>query len=91
MKTKMTLTTNTARQLQGKTIKWNVQGYRGQNYGGIAKIVSVATDDRLPLKTETISGDNLSFAFNAWGAGKKLDDNLCYSDDDRFINYQTVV
>lgn len=84
------LTTKDAITLIGKTIKWNVKGYGGQNYGGVAKIVAVETTERRPLKTECISGDNLDYAFNEWGAGNKLDEFLCYSDGDRWINYEEI-
>lgn len=84
------LTTTDAKSLIGQTIQWYVEGYANQNYSGICIIEHVEPTERRPLKTKTIEGDNLDYAFNEWEAGNKLDEFLCYSDGDRYIAYEVV-
>lgn len=85
-----TMTTNSANSLIGKTISWEVKGYKGQNYSGIAIIEEVDENAVKPLKTKTLEGNDLNYAFNEWGAGERLDAPICYSDGDRYILYNVI-
>lgn len=74
--------------LIGKTIKWNAPSAKeNRPYSGTDKIISVNLGNRNPLKTESIEGDDLQYAFI-----DDLMDNelLSYSDSYRVVTYKIV-
>jgi hypothetical protein len=86
------LTVELALSLVGKCVRWGAPGYEANgNYGGVAQIVSVDTTARRPIKSVTIEGDSLDFAFVDQ---YKLEDVeyglLCYSDGDRYVSYEAL-
>lgn len=84
-----TLSTDNVNSLIGKKIKWSAPGYRANgNYEGISIIKSVDLEKDKPLTTETISGDNLAFAFlDKTMQGKILCEAFCFSDTDRYVTF----
>lgn len=86
---RQTLTINNVKSLILKRVKWFAPAAEGNlDYEGIAIIKSVDINKRNPLITETISGDNLAFAFlDKTMQGKILCDSFCYSDADRYITF----
>lgn len=88
-----TLSVHNANSLIGKKIKWSAPGYRANgNYGGVSVIKSVDLKEDKPLTTETISGDNLAFAFlDKTMQGKILCDAFCFSDADRYITFISIL
>lgn len=84
-----TLSIHNATSLIGKKIKWSAPGYRANgSYGGISIILSVEIKKDKPLTTQTITGDNLAFAFlDKTMQGKILCDDFCFSDADRYITF----
>jgi hypothetical protein len=84
--TNQTIHSSDVKTLVGKTIKWSAPGYRANgNYSGVAKITGVK-DERNPLVSETISGDNLEYAF----VDEMSDGLLAYSDSYRIVTYEIV-
>lgn len=67
------------KQLVGRKISWKAPGYK-KLYRGIALIEAVE-EGRFPLTTQTIEGDDLSFAFFDFG-------HISYSDWGRFISVE---
>lgn len=81
---------HTAQELIGKTIIWNAPASKyNATYGGVAKIVSVDPDNRRPIKTETISGDYLDYAFVDEYEKEDVEMGLlCYSDGGRHVTFE---
>lgn len=78
-------------ELVGKTISWKAPSYRmNKPYNGVSKIISTDSSNKHPFKTETISGDNLDFAFVDEYARGDEKDILCYSDGGRFVTYELL-
>ena len=95
----MILDVNIVKENIGKKIRWSVEGYAGQNYGGIS-VVEAMTDGPRPLKTKVIEGDDLSFAYLE-DFGFSMQDGylrndasaphvFSYSDADRFVKVLAV-
>lgn len=81
-----TLNINEIANLVGKTIKWQAPAAEGnETYGGIARIIGVNKEERFPITVETVSGDNLHFAFVD---SFQEDGTMSYSDDDRYVTYE---
>lgn len=74
------LKTENLDQLVGRPIAWKVQGYDNQIYSGISVIKYVRLQDKNPITSDTIGGDNLDFAFVENG-------KIFYSDADRTIEF----
>lgn len=83
------LTIKEAQNLIGKTIKWSApSGRSNSRYGGIA-VIDAVTVARKPLTATTIDGDNINYAFMFY-APIAVNDDICYSDGDRYISYEIV-
>lgn len=80
------------KQLIGKKIKWSAPAYKYNNdYQGVAIIKDVNRNEHQPLICETISGDNLSFAFIDQYDNDDVDNEiLSYSDGGRTVTYDVV-
>ena len=80
------------KELIGKTIKWHAPAYKhNEDYTGISKILAVNTTDRRPLKTETIEGKNLDYAFiNEQDKDDVENGLLCFSDGDRYVTFEVL-
>ena len=82
------LTTKNLKELQGKRIKWFAPAYKYNNdYTGECIITNVNLEERRPIKSETISGDNLDYAF--------IDDlmnngSISYSDSYRNVTFEKI-
>ena len=88
--------------LIGKTIKWNAPAYEMNSpYGGTALIKAIDFTQRRPITAETISGDDIGYAFldnyglklNPDGESYSItDDNtaFAYSDGDRAIEFEVL-
>lgn len=87
-----TLTVNNAKSLEGKIIKWEAPGYYANGkYMGVAKIIAIDLSKRQPIESETISGDNLKYAFiNRDDEGTLLSKGLCFSDADRYVEFEII-
>jgi len=81
------LTADKLALLNGKTVKWKAPAYKlNKPYSGIDTILEVNENDRNPLKTQVVEGDNLSFAFQ----DKYTDGFVAYSDSDRIISFEII-
>jgi len=80
------------KELIGKTIQWNAPAYKhNKPYSGVSKIVGVDRTNRKPLITETISGDNLSYAFiDEFNPEDLENEMMCYSDGERYITFEIL-
>ena len=72
-------------KLVGKTIFWqSPKSYENSEYSefyqGIDRIEDINLKERHPIKSTSLKGDKLWFAFQCQG-------ELCYSDGDRFIRF----
>lgn len=78
------LTINHLPTLVGKTIEWKAPAYSGNApYTGISTIESVNPQESRPIKSATIEGDNLNYAF--------IDgDLLSYSDSSRYVTFRII-
>lgn len=75
----MKLTKSNIQSLIGKTITFLVSGYEANGvYNGIAVIKGVDFSKKHPIACETISGDDLSYAFIDMDG-----ESFTYSDNDR--------
>lgn len=82
------LTPNLAKNLIGKTIEWFAPSSQyNLPYEGVALIKAIDLNKRNVIVAETISGDDLNYAFNEWKEGTELNDPLCYSDGGRHITF----
>lgn len=82
------LTLPVAETLIGKKIKWHAPAdSANEDYTGIDIIKTVdSSNQRRPLATESIEGDDLGFAFVEYEDGQ----DLCYSDGGRYISYEVM-
>lgn len=91
--------------LVGKTISWESESGKGNSgYNGICIITDVDLESSRPIKSETISGDNLKFAFvdshglvsenngKTYQLNKENEEDYClsYSDSYREIFYEIL-
>lgn len=95
------LTKSNVESLVGRTIEWTAEGYN-RNYGGKCVILSVDFSHHNPLTVETISGDNLSFAYLQATGLKSVDgtenryvldkneQSFTYSDDFREVMFKIL-
>lgn len=80
------LTKGILTSLVGKTIEWKAPGYN-RNYSGKDKVLSIEIENRRPIISESLEGDDLQYAF--------LDDLmdgevLSYSDSFRIVQYKII-
>ncbi len=89
---KTILQIHTAEKLIGKTIFWQAPAYKhNEPYGGTAKILEVDNSNRNPITSETISGDDLDYAFvNEYNIEDVEMGLLSYSDGDRYVTFFEV-
>lgn len=88
---KTQLTPEVATQIVGKKIRWNAPASRYNDpYKGIAIINVVEKKDRRPIHATTIEGDDLNYAFNEWDESRHINRPLCYSDGDRYIEFEII-
>lgn len=95
----MILDVNIVKENIGKKIRWSVEGYAGQNYGGLS-VIEAMTGGPRPLKTKVIEGDDLSFAYlegygySLQGEYLRRDENaphvFTYSDGDRYVQILSI-
>lgn len=75
------------RKISGKKIRWTAPSYHGNKpYGGIAMVNFVEMNDRRPIHSQIIEGDNLDFAFH----DKTTSGYLAYSDSDRVVSFEII-
>lgn len=81
----MKLTKSNIQSLIGKQVTFTVQGYEANGlYNGIAVIKGVDFSKRFPIICESVSGDNLGFAFIDMD-----NESFTYSDNDRPVEVFT--
>lgn len=74
-------------ELLNKKIQWKAPAYRmNKPYGGIAIINETNITDRRPIKSTTVEGDDLDFAF----VDQYTDGLIAYSDSDRLVTYKII-
>ena len=82
----ITLTTENLEILKGKKIRWYAPASKyNNNYTGVALIKEINISERRPIKSETIEGDDLDYAF--------VDDimndgSISYSDSFRNVTFK---
>lgn len=88
------LTISKATELISKTIKWSAPADSANApVKGIARITSINPDEEKPIVSETIEGDDLSFAFSSdyeKRIAKHGEPDLAYGDSDRCISYEVI-
>lgn len=84
----ITLTTSNVESLNGKKIRWYAPASKwNENYTGIALITSVDVSERRPIKSETLDGDTLDYAFVD---DLMNDGSISYSDSYRNVTFKIV-
>jgi hypothetical protein len=88
------LTTSIAKTLIGKKIKWSVTPPElYANYAGVSIIKSIEPKKQKPIKSETISGDELDYSYYEYKGHHKQNgsnDRLSYGANGRHILFEIM-
>lgn len=77
--------------LLGKQIRWYAPSSKyNQNYTGVAIITSVNLEERRPITSETVDGDELDYAFNDDMDDVDGEAVISYSDSYRNVSFEIL-